>query len=767
METHVRLLPSSDPIELTMVVPTYREAHGIASFLRELLAALQELGRRFEVIVVDDSSPDGTADIAERALASAPGRVVRRTGPRSLARSVMEGFDLGRGAVLGVMDADGSHPPAVVGSLLAQVDAGADVAWASRTLPEGGAPGLSRLRAAVSRLACSLVSGLTAVSDPTSGFFLVRRAALEGVELDPVGWKIGLEVLCRGRIGRVVEVPFRFEERRAGRSKFGSRAVLDYLRHLLRLRRDLPRAPDAPRPVGPLPSDLIVVLLVCAAAFLPWLGALPLTDPDEGLHALLARDVLERGDLLVPRVQGAPFLDKPPLFFVAVAASFGLLGQTELAARLPGALFSIGTAVVTLLVGRKLYGGRAGLIGAIVLATSALPLALARAVAPDTALTFFTTAALGAFAVAFRAAPARRSLLAVGWIATVLAFLTKGPPGLAVPAAAMAAALFATGTLGRWREARVGLGAVAIGLVAAPLALAVEARSPGFLRYFFYERVVLGFFTDTQRHGERSLLYYLPVVLVGSFPWVAFVVPALSVAGAGLLERRWADCVTLGSFLAVVTMFSLAGSKLPTYVLPAFPALALLLGAWLDRADEATLRRWALLLPSVLLVALAAAVVAGQGRWRLCCEQLAPLLGVGAATIVGSLVLAARAPRFLWRWAALTVVLSLWTMLLSVGPAVAEQQSSRRLAIEVLRSVPADVPVVSHRDPPPACEFYSRREVRRVPHPELVERLRRGDRLFVVVREKRLSEVEAALTSARATLVADTGTHLLFSAGGP
>ena len=81
--------------------------------------------------------------------------------------------------------------------------------------------------------------------------------------------------------------------------------------------------------------------------------------------------------------------------------------------------------------------------------------------------------------------------------------------------------------------------------------------------------------------------------------------------------------------------------------------------------------------------------------------------------------------------------------------------------------MPAGVPVLTHREPPPACEFYSRRELRRVPHPELVERLRRGDRLFVVVRQKRLGELDEALSAAQATRVADTGTHLLFSSGHP
>jgi len=221
---------------LTLVVPTLDEAAGIERFLAELLPVAARLAA--EVIVVDDGSADGTADLARRALpAEGPHRVVVRRGPPSLSLAVIEGWRRAAGPVVGVMDADLSHPPALLPRLLAEVEGGADMALATRYAPGGGVEGWGLLRRVASRAASGAARTLVSARDPLSGFFLVRGAALEGVELDPRGWKIALEVLWRAE-PRLAEVPFTFRDRVRGRSKFGLRAVLDYLVHLGRLQRD-------------------------------------------------------------------------------------------------------------------------------------------------------------------------------------------------------------------------------------------------------------------------------------------------------------------------------------------------------------------------------------------------------------------------------------------------------------------------------------------------------------------------------------------------
>lgn len=758
------LLCPPDTVQLTVVVPTYREAAGITGFLERLLAALERSGRTFEVIVVDDASPDGTADLADAALPERLGRVLRRQGPRSLSRSVLDGFGAARGECLAVMDADGSHPPELLERLLAEVQDGADVAWASRTTQDGSAPGLSWVRQLVSGLAGSLVAGLTPVSDPTSGFFLLRREVIEGVTLDPIGWKIGLEVLCRGRASKVAEVPFRFEERAAGRSKFGLGPTLDYLRHLLRLRADVAPPLPAAAPTAPLWRELLPVVAVALLAFFALLGRQPLTDPDEGLHALVGRNMLERGDLLVPYEDHAAWLDKPALFFTTVAASYRLLGATELAARLPGALFSLGTVVLTLLIGRRLYGGRAGLIGALVLTTSGLPLALARAVAPDTALTFFTTAALGAFAAAFAARPVRRGWFLLGGAATAMAFLCKGAPGLAVPAVGLGAGLVLVGALRRVREAPLALAAAGVAAVGLTWALLVERRSPGFLWYFFVERTVLGFFTPTQRHGGEPLLFYVPVVALGLFPWVIFLPRALHEAGGAALRRRWPDAVLLGTAAGVVALFTLASSKLPTYVLPAFPALALLIGAHLERAAGAPSLHVRAGGAVVLVGGAAVACVVGATRWSLAPGDLAPLVVVALLSAGAWWALSRRGGPWVWGTLCGIVVAVTLTAFATIGPEVAHRYSARRLADAAQRLLPPGTPVFTFKKRPRSFEFYTGRPLAELTQNDLLERVTHPGRIYFVIKRSNLPELEPLLAGV-ATPLADGGSHILYVGG--
>lgn len=228
-----------EPIpRLSLVVPTLNEAVAIEGFLAAVLPVLGPL--EAELILVDDRSADGTAALAARRLeaSAVPHRIIVREGPPSLGLSVIEGWRQARAPVLGVMDADLSHPPELLPELLREVEAGAEVAFATRYMDGGGTEGWPWPRRTASRVASGLARTLVRARDPLSGFFLLRREVLDGVELSPRGWKIGLEVLCRGRWDRLAEVPYVFRDRFQGKSKFGRRVVLDYLIHVARLHRD-------------------------------------------------------------------------------------------------------------------------------------------------------------------------------------------------------------------------------------------------------------------------------------------------------------------------------------------------------------------------------------------------------------------------------------------------------------------------------------------------------------------------------------------------
>ena len=201
-----------------------------------LAAALA--GHKWELIIVDDGSPDGTADLAESYAPAHPVRVVRRPGKAGLASAVLAGFREARGDVLLVMDADLSHPPEAVPSLVTAIDGGADLAVGSRYVRGGGTKDWPLKRRIVSRAACLMGNVLVPVRDCTSGFFAIRRSAIEGVKLNPIGFKIGFEVMARAKYKKVVEVPYVFRDRELGKSKFGRREILQYLVQLGQVARD-------------------------------------------------------------------------------------------------------------------------------------------------------------------------------------------------------------------------------------------------------------------------------------------------------------------------------------------------------------------------------------------------------------------------------------------------------------------------------------------------------------------------------------------------
>lgn len=228
-------------VALSVVVPTRNEADNIQPLLARIEAALQ--GIDYEVIVVDDSDDQTPLAVEQEARAGRPVHLIHRVGSErlgGLSSAVVAGFQAARGDYLVCLDADLQHPPEKVPELVGAL-ATADVAVASRYIP-GGSPGglagpVRRLGSLVARLLAQLfVPNARRSSDPLGGFFAIRRATIEGVELRPVGFKILLEVLARGRVQRVAEIPYQFQPRQSGQSKANLRQLTLYLQHLTRLR---------------------------------------------------------------------------------------------------------------------------------------------------------------------------------------------------------------------------------------------------------------------------------------------------------------------------------------------------------------------------------------------------------------------------------------------------------------------------------------------------------------------------------------------------
>ena len=227
---------------ISLVVPTYNERGNMAALVERTGAALASTSEPFELIIVDDNSPDGTADAVRALQDGRPWlRVLVRTQDRGLSTAVMAGWQIARGDILGCMDADLQHPPEVLANLVEELQrTRADIVVGSRHVHGGGVSDWSLSRRFVSwtatLLATMILPGtLAEVRDPMSGFFLLRRGVIRRATLKPRGYKILLEVLAKGEYTSVREVPFVFEERVEGGSKIGTSIMWDYVAQLARI----------------------------------------------------------------------------------------------------------------------------------------------------------------------------------------------------------------------------------------------------------------------------------------------------------------------------------------------------------------------------------------------------------------------------------------------------------------------------------------------------------------------------------------------------
>ncbi|MEQ8969372.1 MAG: glycosyltransferase [Coleofasciculus sp. C1-SOL-03] len=244
--TTVLGITAARPLRFSLIIPTFKEAKNIPQIVEQLSRLLDsQLAGEYELIVVDDNSPDDTWKVAQELTADYPQlRVMRRIEERGLSTAVIRGWQVARGEVLGVIDADLQHPPKLLLQLWSEIQRGADLAVASRHVEGGGVSDWSIIRRFLSRgaqtIGLILLPGVIGrVSDPMSGYFMVRRQCLVGRPLNPLGYKILIEVLGRGNVPWIGEAGYVFQERQAGESKVTWKQYVEYLQHLVRLRLSL------------------------------------------------------------------------------------------------------------------------------------------------------------------------------------------------------------------------------------------------------------------------------------------------------------------------------------------------------------------------------------------------------------------------------------------------------------------------------------------------------------------------------------------------
>lgn len=332
-------------------------------------------------------------------------------------------------------------------------------------------------------------------------------------------------------------------------------------------------------------ADLLLLALFFGGLNFFALGRLPLANPDEARYAQIPREMAARGDWVTPWLNDTPYFEKPPLVYWMVGASRALLGSSEWVARLTPALFGLAGIGLTYAAGRRLFGREAGLAGGVVLGTSVLYFTLSRILLLDMAVSVLMSTALFSFIAGMREPPGvrRRWFFYALYASAALATLTKGLIGFLIPGAVM---FFWLLLFNQWHRIRPLYlpGGVALFLaIAAPWHLLAAERNPGWAHFYFFREHWERF--TTSDHGRAEpFWFFVPVIALGLFPWVGFLGGAMRAALPGGWARRkdTADAWFLVTWAAFVFLFfSQSQSKLIPYILPAFPPLAVLIGAWL------------------------------------------------------------------------------------------------------------------------------------------------------------------------------------------
>lgn len=223
--------------KLSVVIPSFNEAENVENLVERIHKALN--GISYEIIFVDDST-DNTPEVINDVIKKNPNvRLKHRTEERGLSSAVIEGFKMAEGDYIAVMDADLQHPPEILHSMYKCLESGADICIPSRFVPGGSDGGLGPYRKFVSAVARYLgkimLPCLRKITDPTSGLFMFRHEVIKDADLQPIGWKIMIEVLAIGTYTTVEEIPYRFKARPAGESKLTTKVTLQYLQQLMSL----------------------------------------------------------------------------------------------------------------------------------------------------------------------------------------------------------------------------------------------------------------------------------------------------------------------------------------------------------------------------------------------------------------------------------------------------------------------------------------------------------------------------------------------------
>jgi len=481
------------------------------------------------------------------------------------------------------------------------------------------------------------------------------------------------------------------------------------------LRSD-PKLEDGMTPAKPSRSSLDILLLAgfCGFLFLFGLSYFGLVGADEPRYAQVAREMLARHDWISPTFEGKPWLEKPPLYYWQAMVAFRLFGVSDWAARLPSAFDATLMVVAVYLFLRRLHPGF-HLDGALIVASSAGVIGFARAASTDMPLTATFAIAMLAWYAWFETR--LKSYLAVSYFFLALGVLAKGPVAIVLAGLIVAGFAFARRERNLISQTLWFPGILLLAAVVLPWYVLVQIRNPNFFRIFILEHNLARFGTNLYHHPE-PFWYYIPVTMIGLFPWTVFGTVACWKTGRCWLRGERDADDTFGIFLLIwllvpVLFFSLSRSKLPGYIVPSVPAGALLVAEYVRREILATHKAgmWqisvhAVLASLILIPAMMVHYILLQQRipWN---RAAVPVAIASVCSLVIALTLRKSGLRMLRFMTLIPLVLAFGVVIRAGSPLLDISLSARPVISEIAKLKPD---LLNQVDPVNAAVFEAPRE---------------------------------------------------------
>jgi len=464
-----------------------------------------------------------------------------------------------------------------------------------------------------------------------------------------------------------------------------------------------------------------MVILLCAVLWFGTLGQRDLFDPDEGRYAGIPAAMVDTGDWLTPRLNDIKYFEKPVLQYWGTAALFKLLGKSNTTARLWTALLGFSAALFAMLVALRLYDRRAAIYAFLLSISYLMVVAFGHYLTLDMALSAFLVMGIGSLVIAHLNPideSRTRNWMLAGWVALALATLTKGLVAIVLPAATVVVYSLWQRDWTLWKRLHLFKGLVLFLVITAPWFIAVSMANPEFAKFFFihehFDR-----YTSEVHSREGPIYYFVPYLLLGVCPWLITSVRSLLSPGFKWLPEspgQFDPERFLWTF-AVVTFcfFSLGQSKLPGYILPILPVIAILSGGQLAKSKRFDADRWVMLFLALLFIVGAFNVERlASGHYPV--EQWASyspwIIGSGLLFLLSFAVLSVRKIERLSAFAGAAVLSLGATLLITSGAnSLAESRSSKVIADVIMETLPAGAPVFSFQYYPEAAVFYLGRPV--------------------------------------------------------